>query len=114
MSWGRGTSDKVGKSDISSQQAHNLWHLLAFVSWVKEDEALEQQSTGSRGVVGRRAGQMGRWGNDQLTKDKTGRPTCLYENVYTGEDGEKRFVPVWHNIIIVLGESMSRRGEMVF
>lgn len=26
----------------------------------------------------------------------------------------KRFVPVWHNIIIVHGESMSRRVEMGF
>lgn len=59
-----------------------------------------------------------RWmGEPTYSKRQTCRPIHLAvrERVY-GEKRKmrKRSVLVWHNIIIVLGESMSRRGEMVF
>lgn len=55
---------------------------------------------------------------DRLKDRQTDRPTDLTvrERVYgkKKKDELKRCVPVWHNIIIVHGESMSRRGEMGF
>lgn len=67
-------------------------------------------------------GYMDRWGFRGRPTHKTNRPTDLTvrERVYGKKEerkmGEKILVPVcvWHNIIIVLGESMSRRGEMGF
>lgn len=53
------------------------------------------------------------WGRTDRLKD---RPTDLTvrERVYGKKKDGERCVPVWHNIIIVLEESMSRRGEMGF
>lgn len=56
-------------------------------------------------------------GGESTKLKRQNRPADLTvrERVYgKKKDGRKDFVPVWHHIIIVLGESMSRRGEMGF